>query len=125
MTEQILIGQGDFIHEISRAEWEQELRHSLRQPDSRLDFMTEDHHRVRNMAVVDLTKRQRPLEPEYFAERLGLDAERVMEILRDLERQLFFLVRNSQGSVSWAYPVTVDQTPHRLTFSTGERLHGA
>lgn len=125
MHEPVLIGRGAAIETMPRADWEEELRLSLEQPDSRLDFMTEDHHRVRNMAVVDLAKRQRPLEPEYFADRLGLAAERVMEILRELERQLFFLVRNSQGSVSWAYPVTVDQTPHRLTFSTGERLHGA
>ena len=65
------------------------------------------------------------MEPEYFAEQLNLDPVRVVEILGELERKLFFLVRNAEGAVSWAYPVTVDRTPHRLTFSTGERLHGA
>jgi hypothetical protein len=50
---------------------------------------------------------------------------RVDEILDELDRKLFFLVRNDAGCVSWAYPVTVDHTLHKLTFSTGERLHGA
>ena len=70
----------------------------------------------------------------YEREREMLDARhRAGEIstpeyknaLAELERRLFFLVRNEEGAVSWAFPVTVDKTPHRLTFSTGERLHGA
>jgi hypothetical protein len=125
MIEQILIGRGNAIREISRDEWERELRRTPEHAEDRLGFMTEDHHRARRMAVIDLARQGRPLEPEYFAERLNLDPVRVVEILGELERRLFFLVRNSDGAVSWAYPVTVDRTPHRLTFSTGERLHGA
>lgn len=50
---------------------------------------------------------------------------RVSEVLTELEERLFFLVRNGDGDVAWAFPVTVDRTPHRLTFSTGERLYAA
>jgi hypothetical protein len=49
----------------------------------------------------------------------------VTDILEVLERKLFFLVRNEQGAVAWAYPVTVTPTPHKLNFSTGERLYAA
>jgi hypothetical protein len=49
----------------------------------------------------------------------------VKSILEELERKLFFLVRNEQGAVAWAYPVTVEITPHRLDFNTGERIYGA
>jgi len=49
----------------------------------------------------------------------------VKVILDDLESKLFFLVRNGQDAVAWAYPVTAEPTPHRLNFSTGERLYGA
>ena len=72
-----------------------------------------------------LPREGHPLEPDYFATQLSMDRARVVDILDELERRLFFLVRNEEGSVSWAYPVTVDHTPHKLTFSTGERLHGA
>ncbi len=51
--------------------------------------------------------------------------EVVRAILEELERKLFFLVRNDQGAVTWAFPATVETTPHKLTFSTGERLYGA
>jgi len=49
----------------------------------------------------------------------------VTAILDDLERNLFFLVRDARGDVSWAFPVTAEKTPHKLTFNTGERPHAA
>ena len=125
MIDEILIGQGDSIHGMPRAEWERELRRTPEHAEHRLAFMTEDHHRIRRMAVMDLARVGRPLGPDYFSQQLNLDRERVVEILDELERKLFFLVRNSDGAVAWAYPVTVDRTPHKLTFSTGERLYGA
>jgi hypothetical protein len=36
-----------------------------------------------------------------------------------------FLYRNERGEVTWAYPVTVAQTPHRLTFGSGEQVNAA
>jgi len=50
---------------------------------------------------------------------------RTDQILTDLEERLFFLVRDHSGDVSWAFPVTVDNTGHHLLFSTGERLDAA
>jgi hypothetical protein len=93
---------------------------------SRLAFMSEEHHLVRNFAVRELPREgRRALDPGRLAETIGLPAKRVLEILSDLESALFFLVRNAAGSISWAFPVTVETTSHRLTFSTGEQTHGA
>jgi hypothetical protein len=94
--------------------------------DSLLAFMTPDHHAVRNYAVRELPRnRGKALRPAQLAESLGLDPGVVSGLLDDLERHLFFLVRNGIGEVSWAFPVTSDRTPHRLWFSTGERIFGA
>ena len=60
-----------------------------------------------------------------IARSLRLDATVVPDLLGDLEEHLFFLVRNPRGEVSWAFPVTSERTPHRLRFSTGERIFGA
>ena len=51
--------------------------------------------------------------------------ELVTEILDGLEKHMTFLFRNDRGEVTWAYPVTVDETPHQVTFSTGEQLYAA
>ena len=60
-----------------------------------------------------------------IAQVTGLAPQDVSAILADLERNLFFLVREPEGNVSWAFPVTTSETPHRLTFSTGEKIFGA
>jgi hypothetical protein len=49
----------------------------------------------------------------------------VVLFLDELEQHMTFLFRNAQGDVVWAYPVTVEQTPHRITFDTGEQLYAA
>jgi hypothetical protein len=56
---------------------------------------------------------------------LNIRLEQVNLILAELQEKLFFLVRNEQGAVVWAYPVTVETTPHKLSFASGERLYGA
>ncbi len=88
------------------------------------DFMTPAHHAVRNFVVRELPRNQgRPLDPVQIARSLHLPD--VPALLDDLEKHLFFLVRNRSGQVSWAFPVTSDRTPHRLRFGTGERIFGA
>ncbi|MGA3091082.1 MAG: hypothetical protein ABSD75_20940 [Terriglobales bacterium] len=93
---------------------------------ARLAFMTPEHHLVRDFAVRELPYESgRPISVDRLAATLGLPTTRVQVIVEDLERNLFFLVRNEAGDISWAFPVTTEPTPHRLTFSTGERIHGA
>jgi len=90
-----------------------------------LGFMTADHHHVRNFVVTELPWAAAPLSPELIAGRLKLPVERVVELLDDLEKHMTFLFRNPQGAVEWAYPVTVAHTPHKVTFSSGEKLYAA
>jgi hypothetical protein len=87
--------------------------------------MTDDHHRVRDFVVRELPSFRTPLSPDLIAERLVLPRQQVKLILDELEEQLTFLFRNDRGAVVWAYPVTVDCTPHRVTFSTGEHVNAA
>ena len=125
MDGKILIGRGQQILEMPEDAWKKELAQIPEHSQDRLAFMTEAYQRVRYFAVKELADRQEPLKPEYIAEKLRLSLETVQGILEELERKLFFLVRNEQGALVWAYPVTVEPTPHRLKFSSGEQLYGA
>lgn len=125
MSETVLLGQGHQIAELPRKAWEEHLSQVPEHSKTRLAFMSGEHHLVRRFVVTELPSAGFPLEPEFIAKSLKLPGARVNAILDELERNLFFLKRNNQGAVTWAYPVTVEQTPHELTFSTGERLFGA
>jgi len=125
MRDHVLLGRDREIQLLSRASWESEVAGAPEVCAKRLRFMGPDHHRVRYFVVEELARRGRPLSMGTISDALKLDSDVVRGIVAELEKNLFFLVRNEDGEVSWAYPVTVDRTPHRLTFSTGERLHGA
>jgi len=93
---------------------------------SPLSFMTRQHHAVRNFVVMQMPLNHgHPIRPAKIADSLNLKLDQVVDLLDDLERHLFFLVRDGRGNVSWAFPVTSDRTPHRLLFSTGQHIYAA
>jgi len=87
--------------------------------------MTKDHHRVREHVVLELPKVNVPISPQQIVKSLDLPIDRVNVLLDDLEKHMTFLFRNGEGAVTWAYPVTVAQTPHRIDFSSGEQIYAA
>jgi hypothetical protein len=125
MENKILLRQGQKILEIPETTWKQHLTQVPQHSQARLNFMTEAHHQVRYFVVKEMVNTQKLVEPDFISEELGMPIERVKLILEELERKLFFLVRNEQGAVAWAYPVTIEITPHKLSFSSGEHLYGA
>ena len=121
----ILMGIGREIRTVPNDAFVQSVKGLPTRMASRLAFMSPDHHVVRDFVVRELPRQERPLSPLQIARVTGLGLQKVSVILAELERNLFFLVRDSEGNVSWGFPVTTSQTPHRLTFSTGERTFGA
>ncbi len=125
MNKRLLLGLSHAMLPIPRALWQKQVAQSEQAGLARLSFMTDDHHRVRDLTVMELPRAGKPLPPEWIAEQLHLDINRVKLILDELEKHMTFVFRNEQGAVTWAYPVTVDRTPHRVAFSTGERVYAA
>ncbi len=125
MEEKILLGRGQEILGFPETTWKGHLAQVPQHSQSRLGFMTPAHHRVRYFVVRELPSRQEPIEAAFISEKLNIPLEQVKSILDELETKLFFLVRNESGAVAWAYPVTVEMTPHKLRFASGERLYGA
>jgi hypothetical protein len=125
LEEAVLSVAENQFSEIPRELWAQHVQQTAKKIHKVLDFMTKDHHLTRYFVVSELPRIGKPIPPELIAEKLDLTFSKTNEILDDLEKNLFFLVRNDKGEVLWAYPVTADHTPHHLTFSTGESIHAA
>ncbi len=125
MTDTVLIGRGDTISSIRRSDWEEQLSSAPERISQRLAFMSHDHHLVRNFVVRELPRLGQPISVDAISNALHLSRARTSSIVEDLERNLFFLVRGNGEEVSWAFPVTVEETGHHLRFSTGERLDAA
>ena|SRR5215469_5478667 len=125
MSGTILVGTGREIRRVADDAFVESIKSLPTKMTSRLAFMTRDHHLVRDFVVREMPRQRSPISPLGIANVTGLDLQRVSIILLDLERNLFFLVRDTDGNVSWAFPVTTSITPHKLTFSTGENIFGA
>jgi len=123
MYGKLLGGMWRYMIPIPRMLWERVVKAEARKTRAGLGFMSEDHHRVRDFAVLELARSGTPLAPETIAESLDLPVPRVVSILEELEKHLTFVFRGDQRVVTWAYPVTVDETPHRARFSTGEEAY--
>jgi hypothetical protein len=105
--------------------WQEHVSKAGHDTKAGLSFMSEEHHLIRNFVVAELPRVGVPLSPDLIATRLNLPDARVISLLDDLEKHMTFLFRNEQGAVTWAYPVTIDRTPHHLSFSTGEQVYAA
>jgi hypothetical protein len=125
MSNNLLMGLWRYIIPIPPVIWQRQMSGSVKKIAAGLGFMAEDHHQVRNFVVRELPRVGEPLSPGLIGQKLNLSVSRVNVILDELEKHLTFLFRNEQGAVAWAYPVTVEKTPHHVTFSTGEQGYAA
>jgi hypothetical protein len=87
--------------------------------------LDEDQRRVHHFVVRELPGYAKPMEPDFVARKLSMELSRVIAIMDELERRKLFLFRPGGRDVAWAYPVTVEPTPHRVTFSSGESIYAA
>jgi|SRR5579872_2699482 len=122
---QLLVGEGTEIRAIPDTPFLEAMKGIPARMTTRLAFMSADHHAVRDFVVREMPREKKPLSPALISSVTGLSRSRVTEILDELERNLFFLVRDGNGAVNWAFPVTAARTAHRLTFSNGEHAFGA
>ncbi len=121
----VRLGRGDEVVTMTEADWWGALQQHLPAARARFDALPALHRDVRRAAVLELVRTPRPVPPQALAARVGAPLDDVLAALAELERRLFFLVRDAAGDVSWAFPFTTDVTPHRLELSSGERLYGA
>jgi hypothetical protein len=120
-----LLGLSRWTLPIPRLIWQRQVASNARHMDAGLGFMSEEHHLIRDFVVKEICRVGQPLPPQSIAQALNLPLDRVIAILDDLEKHMTFLFRNDQGAVAWAYPVTADRTPHRMTLNTGEQVYAA
>lgn len=90
-----------------------------------MDGLTEQHRTLHRFVVAELARAARPLTPELIAEQLGLAPDEVAGLIDDLGEKKALIARDASGAITWGYPVTVDETPHRLCFESGDRLFAA
>ncbi len=125
MSNKLMSGLWRFMLMIPPALWERQVAKLGRKMEASLGRLSREHRLVHHCVVRELPRVGEPLSWEFIANKVDLPTDRVKVILDELEKRMTFLFRNNEGKVIWAYPVTVEETPHHVTFSTGEQIYAA
>lgn len=125
MNNNLLLGLFHCVIPVPRALWQMQVSRNARHMAAGLGFMSAEHHLVRNFVVRELPRIGKPMSPEFIAQNVDVPIAQVETILDDLKKHMTFLFRNELGAVTWAYPVTVEETPHHVALSTGDEIYAA
>lgn len=87
-------------------------------------IFSEEHFHVRKFLFMELIRLQKPISCEHIVEKLSIPIDRVRSILNAIAKNQIWIIRNEQGEVTWTYPVTVEETKFKITYSTGEQVWG-
>jgi len=125
MKDKIYLGVGHYFIPIPSFIWRRLVAKTASDAERNLKFMSADHHEVRDFVVTQIPEVNEPISVATIAESLDMRVEDVKHIINELEKGMTFLYRSRPEGVTWAYPVTVDSTPHRVTFDSGEQTFAA
>ena len=125
MRNKLMMGLWRYIFNVPSFLWEKQIAMAAKKFEKEHRFMTLAHRQVHHFVVRELPRVGQPMAPGYISENLSLPVDQVNTILDDLETHMTFLFRNKHREVVWAYPLTVEKTPHHVTFQTGESLYAA
>ena len=125
MKDNIYLGMGGLFIPIPSFIWRRLVAKTANDAERNLKFMSADHHEVRDFVVTQIPEVNEPISAATIAESLDMRVEDVKHIINELEKGMTFLYRSRPEGVTWAYPVTVDSTPHRVTFDSGEQTFAA
>jgi len=124
MFERVLLGVGRRVVPLP----EQLFRLGVRRDAKKLTRRSQlepDERRVHHFAVREIPRRRAPISPGTFAAEPGLPLDEVVPILAELERRMTFLCRRGGDDVVWAYPVTAEETCHKVTMDDGAAFSAA
>jgi hypothetical protein len=125
MKNKLMLGLWRYIIKVPPSLWQKQIDKGKRKFEKEHGSLSEEYRQIHHFVVRELPYTGMPLSPELISNRLGLPINSVKTALDYLEKRMTFLYRNKNGEVVWAYPITVDKTPHRITFDTGEQLYAA
>jgi hypothetical protein len=125
MSNKLMLGLWRYIIKVPPFLWQKQIAKGKKRFEKEQGALSEEYRLIHHFVVRELPRKGKPLSPEFISDGAGFSVDRVKNALDYLEKRMTFLYRNKKGEVAWAYPVTVDQTPHKITFSTGEKLYAA
>ncbi len=125
MGNRIMLGLWRYVINLPQVLIDSQMKKTAKRFEKRYGKMPDEVRKIHHFVVKNLATTGNPLGSRFMSEELDMAEGQVVKALDFLEKKLTYLYRNHACEVTWAYPVTVDKTPHKIEFSTGETLYAA
>ena len=87
--------------------------------------VSDEERKVHYFVVKSLSDTNEPVAPEYIADQLGIPIDRVAAIVDKRAPMKTYFYRYDCPGINWAYPVTAEDSGHKVTFNAGAQLNAA
>lgn len=121
----MLMGFGRFMIPIPQVISNRGLEKGASGARAKAELLSEEERQVHYFVVKKMAVAKEPITAELVSEELGIEVNRVEEIIDKLEGMKTFLYRSDSKGITWAYPLSLDNTGHEISASTGERFFAA
>jgi hypothetical protein len=121
----MLMGIGRFMIPIPQVISNRGLEKGASGARAKAELLSEEERQVHYFVVKKMAVAKEPITAELVSEELGIEVNRVEEIIDKLEGMKTFLYRSDSKGITWAYPLSLDNTGHEISVSTGERFFAA
>ncbi|MDH3391992.1 MAG: HTH domain-containing protein [Desulfobulbaceae bacterium] len=119
------MGVGKFMLPIPLVISNKGLQKGVSGAKAKAGLLSEEEQKVHHFVVKKMADVQEPITAEFISEELGISLKTVVKIIKKLEVLKTFLYRSDGTGINWAYPLSLDNTGHRMTVSTGEQFYAA
>jgi hypothetical protein len=119
------MGVGKFMLPIPLVISNKGLQKGVSGAKAKAGLLSEEEQKVHHFVVKKMADVQEPITAEFISEELGISLKTVVKIIEKLEVLKTFLYRSDGTGINWAYPLSLDNTGHRMTVSNGEQFSAA
>ena len=121
----MFMGIGEFMVPIPLMISNRGLKKGISGAKAKARLLSEDERKVHHFVVKVMATAKEPITAEFVSKKLGLSVETVEKIIDKLESLKTFLYRSGGKEINWAYPLSLDNTGHKMIASTGEQSSAA
>ena len=125
LKRKMYMGIGKFMIPIPLAISNSGLKKGVSRAEAKAQLLTEEERRIHHFVVRKMASVEEPIRAELVADEIGLPVGEVENAIDKLEVLKTFLYRSDGRAIDWAYPLSLDETGHKMKVGTGEQFNAA
>jgi len=92
---------------------------------TKADLLSKEERKVHHFIVKQKAIAKEAIITEFIGEKLNISLNRGKDIVEKLEAMKTYCYRSDSQGINWAYPLSLENTGHKMTVSTGEQFFAA